>query len=128
MRVYVAATFERKDEIRGLQRRFVELGHTISADWTGHKTIAHEAKKEELSKEYAVEDVDGVSATDLFILLIGERKSTGAHIELGIALGAKVPNVYVVGETNDPSLFYYHPKVKRVKTIEEVFAKFGNLA
>ena len=128
MKVYIAATFERKEEVKEIQQRFIKQGHVISADWTTHKTIAHEAKQEELAKEYAIEDVDGVSSTDLFILLVGERKSTGAHIELGVALGANVPNVYVVGETDDSSLFYYHPKVKRIKTIDEILSKFGNPA
>jgi hypothetical protein len=36
-RVYVAASFEQREEVRDLHAQVVEAGHTITADWTTHK-------------------------------------------------------------------------------------------
>ena len=39
-RVYVAASFEQRDEVQNLYKILEKQGHTITADWTKHKEIA----------------------------------------------------------------------------------------
>ncbi|OHB03527.1 MAG: hypothetical protein A3B14_03040 [Candidatus Zambryskibacteria bacterium RIFCSPLOWO2_01_FULL_45_21] len=122
-RVYIAASFEQKDTVKQAYELFTKHGYAITADWTLHKDIVSlptKLEQEELAKQYAIEDTDGVSTAEVFILLLGNRKSTGAHIELGIALGAKIPYIFVVSDRLNNQLFYRHPSVKHLQTIEEI--------
>lgn len=45
--VYIAASFEQRDEVRDLHAQIKEAGHTITADWTTHKEIASLESAEE---------------------------------------------------------------------------------
>lgn len=121
--IYVAASFEQRIEVRKLYELLEGLGHKITNDWTAHKEIADAPTIEartKLSRQYAIEDVNGVRDAQVFILLLNERKSTGAHIELGIALGCKsVKSILIVTKHGSSQLFYEHPKVKQVKDISE---------
>jgi len=120
MKIYVAASFEQKEEVRRAQRIPIQAGHEITLDWTAHKQIAHSPNSEELSRQYAVDDVEGVKSADAYVLLLGDRKSAGAHIELGIAIGASLEHIILVGEIKDFSLFYMHSQVKNLPDIASV--------
>lgn len=113
-RVYVAASFEQRDEVKDLYKQLKEAGHTITADWTTHKEIESlesEEEREALKRQYVIEDSEGVASATVYALLIGSRKSTGAHIELGIAIGAKIPRIFLIGVVDDSQLFYSHPSI-----------------
>lgn len=113
-KVYIAARFDRKDEVKELQTQLQAAGHTITGDWTVHESIGAHVRKQELARQYAVEDAEAVRSAEIVIVLIEDYKSTGSHIELGIAIGANVPEIYLVGNTSVEHMFYYHPKVKRL--------------
>jgi nucleoside 2-deoxyribosyltransferase len=123
-KLYVAASFEQKEKALQLYDILKAKGHIITADWTTHKEIASLPtfkERETLAKQYAIEDTNGITSADVFILLLSERKSTGTHIELGVALGStNVKQIFLVSNDNDSQLFYRHPKVKQVKSIEEL--------
>jgi hypothetical protein len=125
-RIYIAASFEQKDQVRTLLEELKAAGHTITADWTVHKEIAglnSNGERQALRRQYAIEDTEGVASATVYALLIGDRKSTGAHIELGIALGAHVPHIFLIGHPGDSQLFYTHPSIKVVpntKTFIEI--------
>jgi hypothetical protein len=122
-KVYIAASFEQRPDVVEAYKLFQKQGYTISSDWTKHKeiaTLATKKEQEELSRNYAVEDTNGVAPADIYVLLLGNRKSTGAHIELGIALGANVPQIFIVARSIDEQLFYRHPSVKQVQTISQI--------
>lgn len=123
----MAASFEQSEDVRKAQRLLTDKGYIVMVDWTKHKeikSIPSRSEREKWSKIYAIEDSEGVKNADIFILLLGDRKSTGAHIELGVALGANVPNIFLVGDESllGEQLFYRHKRVKRVQTVEEVIA------
>jgi hypothetical protein len=52
-----------------------------------------------------------VLTASVYCLLLKDRESTGAHIELGIALGAHVQLICIVGQVNETQLFYSHPDI-----------------
>lgn len=113
-KIYVAASFEQKDEVRDLFKQLKAAGHTITADWTLHKEIASlisEEERKSLKRQYAIEDTNGVKQATVYALIIGDRKSTGAHIELGIALGANIPHICLIGNPDASQLFYSHPAI-----------------
>ncbi len=120
-RVYVAASFEQRDEVRKMYDRLREAGHSITADWTTHSEITSlesPAEREELKRQYAIEDTEGVTSATVYVLMIGERKSTGAHIELGVALGAGIKRICLVGTPDGSQLFYSHPAITTFPDID----------
>ncbi len=113
-RIYVAASFEQREEVRVLHERLKAEGHAITADWTTHKEIVSlesEEEREALKRQYAIEDTDGVTTASVYALLLGSRKSTGAHIELGIGCRYQVARICLIGEVDESQLFYSHPSI-----------------
>jgi electron transfer flavoprotein alpha/beta subunit len=123
MKFYVASSYELKHETKHAQKLIKHAGHTITGDWTTHLEIAHAPNADQLSLDYAIEDAVSIKEADVFVLLLGERKSTGAHIELGIAIGAGLTHIYLVGEMKDFTLFYKYPNIKHVNSIETILAE-----
>jgi hypothetical protein len=122
MKIYIAARFEKREEIRELHRMLEARGHEISGDWTTHRPIKPYEAHPELAEQYAVEDIDGVKKSDVFILLTDEA-GTGMYVELGAALFSNSktgkPKIYVVGGSLT-SVFHFHPAVNRRASIQAV--------
>lgn len=126
MTIYIAASFSMKEEVRVLYKQVKERGHTITVDWTNH--IPTQPKENEadraVAQQYAVEDVEGIRNADVFLLFTDGPVGTGRYMEFGMALVAQLekgaPVIYVIGEANADSIFYYHPSVKQRNTLDEV--------
>jgi hypothetical protein len=129
MKIYISTQFERSGEIRELSRIFAKKGHEPVNNWIDHIPIKPYAENSKTAKEYAIEDILDALNCDAFILLCGERKGDGMHVELGAAIASAIktgrPKIYIVGKTNDSNLFYFHPAVKRVDSIEEVLKEIS---
>lgn len=128
MKIYVAAKFDRKEEVRQLYKEVEARGHRITADWTTHKPIKPYADNPDIARQYAIEDINGVLEADIFVLLIGPC-STGVYTELGAAIHSQTstgkPLIYVVGENPGASMFFFHPSVEYLKTKDELIEKLG---
>lgn len=131
MKIYIAARFERKQEVRDLCRLLTEKGHEITADWTLHKPIKPYEKNQELAQQYSIEDINGVKDSDIFILLSDEGGSIGMYVELGIAILSNLmfgkPIIYIVGDYTSRSMFYFHPSVNRRKNINHVLKEIEKI-
>ena len=61
---------------------------------------------------------------DIFVL-ITDKAGTDMFIELGIAIGIGLDNdktkIYAVGKFNDRSLMHFHPIIRRVDKLSDVF-------
>ena len=130
MKVYVAAPFERKSEVLDLHRLLKKKGHSVSFDWTVHRQIKPFTENLETARRYSIEDIDGVKDSDVFILLSEKEGCRGMHVELGAAILSNVrsgkPAIFVVGDHNSGSLFYFHPSVRRRETIEQVLKEMDS--
>ncbi len=75
--------------------------------------------------------MDGVRNCDVFILITDKGKGSKCYVELGAAILLNLlqekPKIYIVGEQNSESIFYFHPCVNRRENIEEVLAEIENL-
>ncbi|MEK9207501.1 MAG: hypothetical protein AAB922_03405 [Patescibacteria group bacterium] len=76
-----------------------------------------------------MKDMDGVRNSDIFVLLTNED-GIGMYVELGMAIMSKIHKgkprrVYVIGNKLGRSMFFFHPSVRRRKTIEDVFLDLG---
>ncbi len=126
MKWYIAARFDEKEKVREIHQLLAVYGHTITSDWTVHLPIKPYDHHERESREYSLADIDGVRESDIFVLL-SDDAGTGMYVELGTAIASHLtfgkPLIYVVGEHSSRSMFYFHPSVKRRKTIEDVLGE-----
>ncbi len=129
MKVYVAARFYEKEIVLDVYKKLKAQGHTITADWTPHKNIKPYSQNPDTAKEYAIEDIEGVRNSDIFILILGDQAGTGTSSELGAAilsnLSFQKPKIFVVGKYIDQNFCFYHPSVIRKDTIEDVFKEIN---
>lgn len=62
---------------------------------------------------------------DIFVL-IADEGGTDMFVELGMVIRQWLENnkirVYIVGKHNNRSLMHFHPAIKRLETLSEVFA------
>lgn len=124
MNVYVAAAFDEKATVLETYDTLIAAGHTITADWTKHLPVKPYDHNRELATDYAVEDMRGVSGCEVFIVLTSNGSNTGMYIELGAAIMSALqtgrPRIFAIGAHNTRALFYFHPTVTRVASIDDV--------
>ena len=117
MKVYLAGTLESKEEVVKAADLVKKSGHEIVVEWFNDVPIStkeREAKSEEASFR-AVRDLDGLLEADVFILFTDPAEGRGKYVELGMALALQAKDkklkIYLVGEFNNQSVFYYHPLI-----------------
>lgn len=110
LRVYLAAKFARRDEMRMMARWMELLGYVVTSRWL-------EVEEDQLHSphgpEWATNDVEDVLAADVLVFLSEPEGSAGAgrggrHVEFGVALGAG-KKIIVVGQIEN--IFHRHPRV-----------------
>ena len=120
---YVASRFAMKENVREIYSKLEMIGYSVSGDWTSHRSVKPYTENQELSAEYAIEDLEAVRRSDVFIL-ISDAAGTGMHTEFGAAidhyLEFKKPVIYVIGKHLDSSMFFFHTSVRRKDTTDEV--------
>ncbi len=121
MRVYVATAYGNREAARAAIRELRLAGHTVVGDWTYHTTEGEtESDADMLLRAFAQEDRHAVEDADALLLLHDER-GKGSFAELGIAVGAGVRCIVVVGgEDMAPykgPIFYLLPEVVHVDSV-----------
>jgi hypothetical protein len=121
--LYVAAKFNRKDEVKKLHKEAKKRGWTISEDWTRHEKVDIMEVGTIIAEMRAQDDLEGVTIADVFIMLADEP-GPGMYVELGVAIAMSVtygtPLIILVvpEELKCRSIFFYHPNVIRRTTTE----------
>jgi len=123
MEIYVVAKFEKKDFVHEVYKRLEALGHHISYDWTTHKPIKPYRENSELARTYGENEILAILNSDVIIAFPDETGGTlfleiGAGIILSATRGK--PKVYVVGEYNAKSPWFFSRFVERRDTLEQV--------
>lgn len=120
---YVAGPFQQRNEIRKIMNQVRNEGYVIKSDWTNHKPIKPYNENTKLAAKYALQDIEGAVSCDIFVLFPPEKGGGTLFAELGAAIeSSKVKHRFVVGANNSRSTVFFHPKVKRVKGIKQVFS------
>ncbi|MBD3155971.1 MAG: hypothetical protein GF368_04950 [Candidatus Aenigmarchaeota archaeon] len=124
MRIYVASKFENQDKVQEIYKKLRKNGYKIIYDWTKHEPIKPYKENPEKARDLSEKEVVAVKDADVFILLTTEKVDRGMHVEFGTAIISNLltgkPRIFVLGEFNDRSTFYFHSTVNRVGTIEDV--------
>ena len=75
------------------------------------------------SARMAGEELDAVIAADAVLVVASQHDGRGMFVELGIALArasrGDLDHVVLIGEIHHESVFYFHPLVQRVATVED---------
>jgi hypothetical protein len=71
-----------------------------------------------------VRDLEGIRSADVFVLLASVGDGRAKYAELGAAIMSAVqngrPRIYVLGDNPDHSVFFFHPTVVRVNSMEDM--------
>jgi len=137
MKIFVSGQIHDLTMVRTVQAECIRTGHTITHDWTrnetGDKLLAGQAAKfnepEEAARR-AVKDTNGVIDCDAYIVCTSnESVGKGMYVELGAALALNVttgsPRIYMLGDLQHASIFYFHPSIKRVASVTEILAELA---
>jgi hypothetical protein len=90
--VYLAAQFERKEEMRKYRDELKELGITVTSRWIEPNLQEEVLDVNNLAQEwmrgaqYAISDFDDIRRSVTFIMFTNGLGRGGHHTELGIAL------------------------------------------
>lgn len=107
LKIYVAAKLQEYPRVQRLYERLRRAGHTITYDWT--KLAPPEIKLNASEyKNVAANEVDGVKACDL-LLLLAHPHGKGQYVEMGVALGLDKPVWIIPPEEPFHCVFFYHP-------------------
>lgn len=136
MKVFVSGQIGDVDRVRVVQDALRRAGHEITHDWTrnetGKKMLSSRADKlnnpEEATRR-ATLDIDGVLDADAYVICSdNEDAGKGMYVELGAAIAMAERGsmrVYLLGGMNHMTIFYFHPKVQKIDSIEELLEELG---
>lgn len=125
MKVYVAGLLGEAERINQAQHAIVAAGHSLTHDWTTDLSFAEDyASRPDDSATIARDDLGGVMEADAVVVLAPrDEPGRGLFVELGAALAraeiGDLDHVVGVGMIAHESVFYFHPRVTRVNTVDE---------
>jgi nucleoside 2-deoxyribosyltransferase len=132
--VYVAGHLADRAAVAEAQHAVVAAGHELTHDWSPELEFTMDcASRPEDSAQIAQADLTGVMAADAVIVIASSpQPGRGLFVELGAALARAemglLRHVVAVGTIVHESVFYFHPRVRRVETIHEWLAEVGATA
>jgi len=132
LRFYIASFVGERTATQELQSAVVEAGHEITVDWTSFPSAPDDGDRNSRPDdvaEIAIRDLRGIQSADVFVLQAGVPEGRGKYTELGFAIALSEekgsPRVFVVGNKPDHSIFFFHPAVHRVRSIQEALESLG---
>lgn len=126
MKFYVASNIKNKNKVQGVFGALKTEGHEVTTDWTLTKDVPEDERghKRDYIRSIAKRDCEAIRECDVFILLSKPSKGRSMYVELGLAIAMHEetgkPSVFVVGPENNESVFYFHPAVQCVASLDDV--------
>jgi hypothetical protein len=125
MRAFVSGQIGEKETVRDAFSALESIGLEITHDWTRTDDLLDKVANPDECGLRAANDIAGVVDSDIYVLLSDNRAvGKGMYAELGAALALQQtlgkPEIYVVGPMNHLSIFYLHPAVHRLNTVQEL--------
>lgn len=123
MKFFVSGKVGDDDVAKSVMRALKGAGHEITFDWTSIEHLRPYDKNAAASREAAISETCGVKNADVLVI-IAHDKGVGMYVELGIAIGAGIP-VRVITKVESRTMFFHHPLVRKINSIEEVIEEFS---
>ena len=122
MKIYIAARYSRKDEMKRHAQELWDMGHWITSQWIWR----NEDDEDEVSwRGYAEEDMIDLLKASTLIQFSDEQYTPqrgGKHVELGMAV-AWHKRIYIVGPKEN--VFHCLLQCKRFDSWEECVESLG---
>lgn len=119
MKIYLAATYSRLEEMQEYGRQLEGLGHEITSQWIK----GHQVDDEMFYVDYCYEDINDLANAQTLILFSDNfQPSTsrgGRHVEFGLAL-AYDQRIILVGQREN--IFQYHDTVEQYDTWDGAYS------
>ena len=122
MKFFVSGKVGTEENVRAVMKALQDVGHEITFDWTTIKHLRPYDKNVVASREAALKESRGVRNADVLIILAHDN-GIGMYVELGIAIGSGIP-VRVVTDVESRTMFFHHPLVKKVDSVEQILKEF----
>ena len=123
MKIYLAAKFGQRNEMRTVRDLLTNDGHEVTSRWIDVEDASHTVT-DAMRIGYAEMDVGDVIAADALIAFSGPRGEPsiggGRHVEFGIALQAG-KLIIVVGPKGE-HIFHWCQDVIHVDTVDDLAA------
>ena len=139
MKIFVSGQITDIENVRIAQEALKLAGHTITHDWThneaGDKMLGSPQDKLRNPSEtgYRAQlDIRGVIDCEVYVICTdNENSGKGMYVELGAALALNetrgTPHIFLIGKMNHMSVFYFHPKVVQLASIQGVIKHLARL-
>ena len=129
-RVYIASKLGLKEvEVARVKEELERRGYVITYDWTQNPVPKPFRDHPEEAHKAAEAMAEAVRVCDILIVLCAPD-GLGMHIETGGALVTSIiltlitkeehKRIFVVGDANERSVFYFHKSVARLSNVEEL--------
>jgi hypothetical protein len=104
MRIYLAAPFRKRLEIREIADKLWSAGFDIVSTWIHEATRPEGMTHQDFFFKLGLKDLNEISAADMLILDAREQSETGGkEVEFGFALGSYHRKlIVIVGEPRNP--------------------------
>lgn len=128
MKIYLAGKWTEKKDIKDKMNELIEMGHTITHDWTSFES---EGKGVEKKQQSAIKDIQAVRDCDILVAIMNDKTYPfrGTFTEIGCGLGLNKP-IIILCQDDDAycttNCFYYHPNIKHFKTWNQVLKVITN--
>jgi hypothetical protein len=128
MKVFVSGQIDEIEEINAIYVQLQHAGYKVTHDWTKTDGIGDKLKNQKEAGSRAAKDITGVVDADVYILVSNNvMPGKGMYVELGAALALNEalgkPQIFTIGERRHLSIFYLHPAVTHLNTINEVLQR-----
>ncbi len=130
-KVYVAGKVGKSEAaIKHLIKRLQDRGYEITYDWTLAVIPRPFEEHQEEAAAASEAMLMGILHADIIVVCVPIEGGAGLFVESGGGMvggavqayiqGQRNKRIYAVGEGNGRSIFFFHPSVKRVKTVEDL--------
>ena len=120
MKIYIATKFEDVTEYKELENILVSDGHSITCDWTAHKSVHPFSDDRPICRSQSEEDLSGIRNSDVVILLYNGKKGSGMSFEIGYATALNKKVVMLGENSEDYSMFVHLDNFIHCSNIQEM--------
>ncbi len=127
MKIFVTGRFPDVKNIKRVIKILKKHNHEIIFDWTKKGNLKPYDKNFLKSKNFSKKAIEAIGNSDVFIFVAHPEIAGGSSVELGAAINSFInigkPKIYLIGKFNTKVIFYFHPAVTKLDSIEEVLSK-----
>ncbi len=121
MKIYLAAKFSDKMEMRDVARKLQAAGHEVTATWINSDQETDDGQTDEVLAKAAFDCLNDLQDSDLLLAFSRPRGTThaggGRHVEFGVAHTLAIP-IVVIGPKGE-HIFHYLPGIQFFDTLEK---------